>query len=213
VAPRDGGPPARPPLMNRLYRSPLRPRLRRGLRSASWSPREKGQGWGRGHTWRCECGYKTPARPRRPLIYTIYPVIFTVYIYRVITLGRSVSREGRGGGPVSLFHSPTFQAWFNHDPHRYEYRLPRFMTRYAMHRSHLSKQHLPQPSQAVKCDTRLRLVSHFGHVRHFVSHTSAACPAGLRQDEGNGRSVAPTVPRPPCCGTGVAGVATSGILW
>jgi hypothetical protein len=111
----------------------------------------KGQGWGRGHTWRCECGYKTPGRPRpRPLIYTIYPVIFTVYIYRVITLGRSVSREARGGGPVSLFHSPTFQAWFNHDPHRYEYRLPRFMTRYAMHRSHISKQPMPQPSQAVK---------------------------------------------------------------
>jgi hypothetical protein len=121
--------------------------------------------------------------PRRAaIIYTIQTVIFTVYVYRVITLGNN--KQAPRAGPVSLFHSPTFQAWFNHDPHRYEYRLPHFMARYERHGIQLSKQHLPQTSQAVKCDTSYALSPTSGHVRHFVSHTSAACPTGLRQDEG-----------------------------
>jgi hypothetical protein len=43
----DGGPLVRPPLLSRPCRSPLRPRLRRGLRSVGWSPVGAGL-WGVG---------------------------------------------------------------------------------------------------------------------------------------------------------------------
>jgi len=69
-----------------------------GLRSAAacWVTKEKGQGLGRGHTWRWERGYKTPARrAAAAIIYTLWPVIFTVYIYGVITVSRLCSATAR----------------------------------------------------------------------------------------------------------------------
>lgn len=86
----DGGPPVAAPAHEPIVPVPALAHRTGGRRSRLWSPRKRGGQDGGGHGRRHRGRHKTPARRRRRLIYASQTVIFTVYIYGVITLCRLI---------------------------------------------------------------------------------------------------------------------------